>query len=221
MRWILVATFGVACTASDGPLEIVGDASVDLGGTVQLTAVLQPEDGAEEDVTADATWESSDPAVASVDAGLVSGDALGAATITATLGDVSAELAFEVLDPGPYDVSVTGDWSPQHGGQNLFFFARIVDDADGSVVACGSVQREDAVWTLAAADVILAGHEYHAEAFADVNGDGVPNDPGHIYFSETKRPAKKDQDFEVAHSGGAPDWADEACGASDPALTAP
>lgn len=221
MRWISMVMFGVACAASDGPLQIVGDASVALGGTVQLTAVLQPEDGAEEDVTADAAWESSDPAVASVDAGLVSGDALGTTTITATLGDVIAELAFEVLDPGPYDATVTGDWSPQHGGQDLMFFARVVDDADGSVVACGSVRQEDAVWTLTAPGVLVAGHEYHAEAFADVNADGVPNDPGHAYFSETKRPAQKDQEFVVPHSGGAPDWADEACAAGAPPLSAP
>lgn len=212
MKRALAAATLAACTTDPGVLSLSDPATeVALGGTAQLVAVLTSDDGSTEDVTASADWSVDDEALATVDAGLVTGVAPGTVTVTVTVDDQTADAALEVLDPGPYDVSVTGDWGPQHGGQGLSFFARIVDEADGTIVACGSQVAEDAVWSLTAADVLVSGHEYHAEAFADVNGDGEANDNGHEYYSEPKRPAAKDQAFEVLHSGPPPDWNGPAC----------
>lgn len=53
--------------------------------TQQLTATLAMSDGTNQDVTATATWSSSDETVATVSAGgLVTAVAEGSATITAT-----------------------------------------------------------------------------------------------------------------------------------------
>jgi hypothetical protein len=67
--------------------------------------------------------------------------------------------------------------------------------------------------------VLIAGHTYHAEAFADVSDDGVPNDVGHTYLSGPKPAASKAQAFEVLHSGPPPSWDTEACAAGVPPLT--
>lgn len=220
IRWTAWVALGVGCGAGDGAMEVSGAATIAPGEDVQLTATVHHEDGTDEDVTADADWSSSDEAVAVVDAGLVSGIAAGAATISATFDGVTADAEVEVeeADAGPYAVRVFGDWSPQHGGQGRTVFARVVDDADGSVVACGSEVADDAIWSLSAEGVLVAGRTYHAEAFADVSGDGLPNDAGHMYLSGAKPPASKDQSFEVLHSGPAPAWDTEACAAGVPPL---
>lgn len=61
-------------------------ASLDVGETAQLTAIATRSDSSTRDVTDDATWTSSAPATATVSTdGLVTGIAVGNATVTATL----------------------------------------------------------------------------------------------------------------------------------------
>ncbi|MBD5250701.1 MAG: leucine-rich repeat protein [Barnesiella sp.] len=66
-----------------------------IGDTVELTATVSPEGVTDPTVT----WNSSDDAVATVENGLVTAEAEGEATITATCGDVKAECAVIVSAP--------------------------------------------------------------------------------------------------------------------------
>ncbi|MEQ1506461.1 MAG: Ig-like domain-containing protein [Myxococcota bacterium] len=184
--------------------------SIAPGATATATATATYDDGTTADVTADADWTSSDDAVATVATGVVTGVAAGAATITAAYDGQQGDATLAVSG-GVFDALVEGDWSPQHGGQSQTFFARLVDEDDGTIVACGSVTEESAIWSMSFPGVLIADHRYHAEAFADINKDGEANDPGHMYFSVTKKKVAEDQTFDVPHAGPAPDWSGVGC----------
>ncbi|MEZ5318282.1 MAG: right-handed parallel beta-helix repeat-containing protein [Vicinamibacterales bacterium] len=114
-------------------LAIAGGANLQSPGTsAQLLVTATPVGGTAADVTARATWLSSNPAVATVTAGgLVTTVALGEATITATVDRQTANLAVEVQSgsgpiascgtfrgPGPF--TLTGD-IPQTAGLCAYF----------------------------------------------------------------------------------------------------
>lgn len=64
--------------------------TIAVGTKSQLQAIATFSDGSTQDVSTQAQWSSSNSAIASVDSqGLVTGKAIGQATITATLGSVS------------------------------------------------------------------------------------------------------------------------------------
>jgi uncharacterized protein YjdB len=92
-----------------------GSASVATGGTLQLSAIATLSDGSVADVSASATWSSSDNTVASVGAsGLVTGVAAGTAQITATLNGVTGTLSMTVtpaqaVTPGRTPINIS--WS--------------------------------------------------------------------------------------------------------------
>jgi hypothetical protein len=68
-----------------------GNSTFSVGGTQQFTATASYSDGSSKDVTNDVTWASSDNGVATIDsAGLATGIAVGDATITASLQQVSS-----------------------------------------------------------------------------------------------------------------------------------
>ncbi len=76
------------------------------GQTSQLTATARMSDGTSQAVTSQATWQSSNPAVATVSAtGLVSGVGYGTSTITATYQGVSGTATFTVA------INMTGKWT--------------------------------------------------------------------------------------------------------------
>lgn len=78
-------------------LAVTGTATITLPGDTQLTADATFFDETTEDVSSDATWESSDEAIATVDStGLVTGVAAGTADITATYRGVSDSLTVTV-----------------------------------------------------------------------------------------------------------------------------
>ena len=79
-------------------------ASVAVGGTQQLTAVVAPENATNPTVT----WSSSDETIATVDGnGLVTAVAAGTATITAAAGDQTAACEVTVTEPEPeYDAFI-------------------------------------------------------------------------------------------------------------------
>ena len=90
---ILLPGFGVGAVVS----IIVSPtaASIEVGSTLQMTATLV--DGVGREVPGNASWSSSNDDVASVsDGGLVTGVAVGAATITATSGTVTREATVTV-----------------------------------------------------------------------------------------------------------------------------
>ena len=76
-------------------------ASLEVGGSVNLTATVSPSNATDKTVT----WTSSKPSVASVSNGVVTAVAEGSATITATAGGKSAKCEVTVK---PKVVDVTG-----------------------------------------------------------------------------------------------------------------
>ena len=79
-------------------------ASVEKGKTTTLSATIVPENATDKSVT----WSSNSEAVATVNAGVVTGVSAGKATITATAGGFSASCEVTVTEPAPAVVAVTG-----------------------------------------------------------------------------------------------------------------
>ena len=78
----------------------VTPATVAPTGTQQLTATGTFADGTTQDLTATATWQSSNSAIATINAGgLASGVSPGMVTITATSGTVSGTASLTVTNP--------------------------------------------------------------------------------------------------------------------------
>lgn len=65
-------------------ITIIGDDTVEVEDSVQLTAISVYSDGSGGDITAEAVWSSSDEDVATVSEGTVLGITVGPATITAS-----------------------------------------------------------------------------------------------------------------------------------------
>jgi uncharacterized protein YjdB len=92
----------VASCSSPLPVDSVsvsGEQRIPRGVTAQLTALATTAGGRiVHDVTASATWTSSDPSIASVSGGVVSGVRSGTVKITAAAGGVSGALDFTVSE---------------------------------------------------------------------------------------------------------------------------
>lgn len=208
--WLFVVGCGGAELTSV-EIEPSSPEALEIGAVLDLSATATYSNGDSEDVTDLAEWSSSDGAVLSIEGGAAEGLSEGTSELTASFEGLSDTISLDVIDLGPYDVTISGDWSPQHGEQGLTFYVRLFDETDGKVVACGSVVSETAIWSVSGVDVLQAGHVYHGEAFADVNMDGECNDPGHSYIGDPRRPANKAQSFDVPHSGPAPEWEGAPC----------
>jgi hypothetical protein len=79
--------------------------TVGPGQMVQVRAVARYTDGSERDVRADAVWTSSQPQIATVDAGVITGQALGRTVIRATYMSRGASLAIVVKPEGTFILS--------------------------------------------------------------------------------------------------------------------
>lgn len=78
-------------------LAVAGTASVTVASTTPLTATATFYNTTNEDVSADADWDTSDPAVATVDStGVVTGVSAGTADITATYRGVADSMTVTV-----------------------------------------------------------------------------------------------------------------------------
>ena len=114
IQWRISAVVGLiglaACGTSDGGFLVPGfgnstavevlvspsPASVTVGLTRQMTATLIDDDSRE--VPGSVAWSSSDREVASVNGlGVVTGQAVGSVTITASAGSVSGDAAVSVV----------------------------------------------------------------------------------------------------------------------------
>ena len=71
----------------------------------QVRAVARFTDGTERDVRADATWTSTQPQIATVDAGVITGRALGRTVIRATYMSRGASLTIVVKPEGTFILS--------------------------------------------------------------------------------------------------------------------
>ncbi len=101
-----------------------------LGAHQQLVATATFADGSTAIVTAMVTWSSDQPQIASVSAaGLVSGDAIGAATIIATLGTVSGTAMVGVTAAALVSIDITPSSPslPQGYAEHLFATGTFTD----------------------------------------------------------------------------------------------
>jgi outer membrane protein assembly factor BamB len=100
--------------------------TVTVGKTKQLTATGSYSDGSTQDLTAQVTWQSSDPAKATVSStGLVAGQNYGSTTVTATLGSISVSTLVNVFQPTPSPApplsqAVTYQIDYAHSGRAVF-----------------------------------------------------------------------------------------------------
>ena len=131
--------------------------TIELGSTLQLTAEAFDENG---DAVAGAefSWESSDAAVATVDAGgLVTGVAEGVATITASAGEASGSAVVTVMQPVA-SVQVSPSAETIELGSTLQLTAEAFDE-NGEAVAGVEFSWESsdaAVATVSAAGLVTA-----------------------------------------------------------------
>jgi uncharacterized protein YjdB len=80
---------------------------IPLGSTEQLTATGTYSDGSEHDVTSVTAWTSSQPNIALVSSsGLVTAEAIGSASVSATVGTVGAQTQFTVTPPALVSIAV-------------------------------------------------------------------------------------------------------------------
>ncbi|MGY6039327.1 beta strand repeat-containing protein [Aeromonas sp. AE23HZ002T15] len=86
--------------ASPTALQVIPAVStIALGTRSQLQAIATFSDGSTQDVSAQALWSSDNPVIASVDSqGQVSGNGIGQASITATLGSVSRSVSLTITN---------------------------------------------------------------------------------------------------------------------------
>ena len=111
---VIAVTAVTACSPSENSLLVPGfgpaaavaiivspsSASVEIGLTLQMTGTLV--DGVGREVPGSLDWASSSNSVATVNEdGLVTGVAVGVATITASAGTLSRGVNVAVLDPNP------------------------------------------------------------------------------------------------------------------------
>lgn len=142
-------------------------ATVDLGGTVQLTAATTP-------AGRFVAWSSSDEAIATVDAnGLVSGVATGSTTILAVSEGVARDVPLAVLAPAPIgstrswtgavstDFANGGNWSPAGAptaDDTIFVRATALQPRLGAHATVGGVRlATDASFDLNAFTLTVAG----------------------------------------------------------------
>lgn len=115
-------------------------ASIQAGGTVQLSATSKPAS------TSTFTWSSSNPSVATVSQqGLVTGVAAGSATVTATAGDKTGSSAITVIAPPPAGsetLIAAGDISDCNNN-NDEATAKLVDVIPGTVAILGDNAYEN------------------------------------------------------------------------------
>ena len=113
-------------------------ATLAAGGNAQLTATATLSDGSVADATRTAAWSTSDAGKATVATGLVSGASAGTATITATLGNLSATSAITVSAATLKAISVAPPQSTIAAGLTQKFSATAVysdgttDDISGT-----------------------------------------------------------------------------------------
>jgi hypothetical protein len=96
-----------------------------VGNTQQFTATGTYSDSSTQDLTSAATWNSSNPSVASVSAGLAAGWTVGTTTVSATFNSVSGSTALTVTVTPPVlqSISVTPANPSVAIGQNRQFIA--------------------------------------------------------------------------------------------------
>jgi trimeric autotransporter adhesin len=119
-------------------IDIAPDAQyVPVGGQLPLSLTGTYSDGSTQDITANATWTSSDPTLASVDpvTGIVTGVANSnnnPVTITATYGSISSTTTVYITDAVPVSIQLTPSTSSIATGTTQQYAVNVVY-TDGSL----------------------------------------------------------------------------------------
>ncbi|WP_109486874.1 beta strand repeat-containing protein [Occallatibacter savannae] len=119
-------------------IDIAPDAQyIPVGGQYQLSLTGTYSDGSTQDITANATWSSSDPTLASVDpvTGIVTGVASSnnnPVTITATDGSISTTTTVYITDAVPVSVQLTPKTASIANGTTQQYAVNVVY-SDGSL----------------------------------------------------------------------------------------
>ena len=168
-----VVLLSMACGGSESPTApsplgavTVSGTAPTVGATAQFTATAALSDGSSQPVTADATWQSSNTAVATVERGLVRGIAAGEADITATYQNATGRLRIAVVLPAcTYSVSPTAvSILPAGGTATLSVFA------SPAQANCG--------WTAATSDSLVTITSGASGTGNGTTSISVPMNPG-------------------------------------------
>ena len=148
-------------------------ATVSVGGTTQLAAVVTDEAG--DTLAVNVRWASSHPAVATVDdAGLVSGVSTGTASIIATYGGVGASAAVTVSD-AVFPTEGLVAWYPFNGNANdesgnsldltTFGSPTLTSDRHGTANAAYDFNGTTDYFYRARSDLLLVGPSFTLNAW--------------------------------------------------------
>ena len=154
-------------------ISLSGPAEIWLGHEETITATLTPSDA-----TDDIEWSSDKPEIASVEDGVVKGLALGEATITASVGEISATLSITVVPVPVKEVSIEPTVSLMEIGKTVQLSAIILpEDATDKSVTWSSedesialVDENGLVTAVAVGDVHI-----YATAANGVSGSALIN----------------------------------------------
>ena len=202
-------------------IVVSGPTEVFEGATIALTATGTFTDGSDADVTADVTWSSDWPDVATVSndpAGEVTGLASGAATISATSGDVrgtylvtvrQAEPRLELTGPdGPLVDGATADVGDQDVGVPFTRAYVIANTGTKALAVTGITMLKAAAplnceqtLSLEPADSVAPGDTTTFEISATVLDEGPANCPFVVATDDPDAPSFR---VDVAAVGVAP-----------------
>ncbi len=135
-------------------ISIQSVAPLSIGGTVKLVATGVFADGTKQDVTSQATWTSSSPAIATVgdtgtSKGLVTGVAVGTATVTAAVQAISGTVQISVAAKKIASIGITPTQPIlQRGVTQAFKATAVYDDISTSDVT------QQATWSTGDAAVL-------------------------------------------------------------------
>ena len=152
--------------------------ALEVGATTIALVIANYEDTTQQDVTSGATWESSAPAVATVDAGIIRAIGAGEATISARFGGLSATLSVVVSVPVPMLMVISVDDASTPLGVGVSFSARGLYD-DGALLPLTGVtwrSTNEAVATVDAdGDVttVAVGTTNIVARLGDIAGNGT------------------------------------------------
>jgi hypothetical protein len=128
-----------------------------IGSTSQFTATAKLSDSTTQDVTSQATWASSETAVAAVSSsGLVEGLSAGQVKITATYQNVTSSYTFTLGTSATLTAVAVSGFAPSTGGTSQFKATAVYSDGStGDVTSLSSwVSSTSAVATVSSTGVV-------------------------------------------------------------------
>lgn len=144
------------------------------GQTSQLTARAQYSDSSSDEVTSQATWASSNQAVATVGpTGIVTSQAGGSATITATFQGVTGSAGVTVAQPQVQQLAITGNtiFTTRNQTSQLTATATLAGGATQNVTATATwAVTNTAVASISTSGILTAGVNGLSEVSATFMG---------------------------------------------------